>query len=108
MKDIILLIEKNFDLIKKNKFTNSIRLPKHIMKRSKYKSTKFSFNPRITAVTKCEPFMSKKEIYIEQYLKKNYLILKKLFFKYYIMQTSLGYQKLIFILTRNQKILSQQ
>ncbi len=63
VKDIILLIEKNFDLIKKNKFTNSIRLPKHIMKRSKYKSTKFSFNPRITAVTKCEPFMSKRNLY---------------------------------------------
>ena len=33
------------------------------MKRSKYKSTKFSFNPRITAVTKCEPFMSKRNLY---------------------------------------------
>ena len=63
VRDVILFIEKDFDLIKINKFKNYISLPGHLKKKSKSKLNKFSFNPKIKSITKCEPFMSKRKLY---------------------------------------------
>ena len=63
VRDVILLIEKNFNAIKINNFKNYVSLPGHLKKKNKNKSNKFSFNPKIQSITKCEPFMSKRKLY---------------------------------------------
>ena len=63
VKDIILLIEKNYNFIKKNKFKNLLKAPEHIEKIKINKKKEFHFNPLITATTKCEPFLSKRNLY---------------------------------------------
>ena len=63
VKDIILLIEKNYDLIKKNKFNNLLKEPEHMRKNKKDKKKEFYFNPLVKSATKCEPFLSKRNLY---------------------------------------------
>jgi aminopeptidase-like protein len=62
VKEIILLIEKNFYEIKKNKFNYITKLPKHL-RTIKSKSNNLKFNPKIKSLTICEPFMSKRNLY---------------------------------------------
>ena len=63
VKNVILLVERNFDFIKKNKFKNLMRSPDHITKGKKNESKKFTFNPQIKSTTKCEPFLTKRNLY---------------------------------------------
>jgi len=100
VKDIILLIEKNFDLIEKNKFNNLLKVPKHIKRKNKVR--RFAFDPLVTSLTKCEPFMSKRNLY-RTISKKNLSKSEKILFQVLYYADRLRLSDINFYLKRKPK-----